>query len=120
MHPGRGPGLTSKRLGQRGGTETVTLSEAQMPSHTHSLEASGEDADAITPENDYLGNDVTIYGPASSLVAMAAEAHPNAGGSQPHNNLQPYLTMNFIIALQGLYLISELGIWSGNPNIMEF
>lgn len=103
MHPGRGPGLTDRRLGQRGGVEMVTLTEAQMPNHTHSLMAeddeTGEDND---PNNATLAK-AGIYGAASSLVDMSETSLTAAGGSQPHNNMQPYLTINFIIALQGLY-----------------
>ncbi len=109
MHPGRGPGLTSRRLGQRGGTEMVTLSEAQMPNHTHNVQAVqrtqftvGND---LTATNNYLASPQTgnAYVGASSLTAMDSTAVQNKGGSQAHNNLQPFLTMNFIIALVGLY-----------------
>ncbi len=106
MHPGRGPGLTARRLGQKGGTETVTLTEAQMPNHTHTLEArpaSGSTSDpagnffaALTGANFYTTD-------TSSLTGMAAGAVQNAGGSLAHNNVQPYLALNFIIALVGLY-----------------
>ena len=105
MHPGRGPGLTSKRLGQRGGTEMVTLSEAQMPSHTHTV--SGQTG--ISNSNDPAGKvwSRPFGGPVAyntgTLVSMAEQATNNTGGSQPHNNMQPFLAMNFIIALQGLY-----------------
>lgn len=107
MHPGRGPGLTDRRLGQRGGVETVTLSEAQMPNHNHTLIGREEDGQRNVPTDQYLG--VTeaaqqVYNTAASnLVPMAEQALPNSGGSQAHNNVQPYLTMNYIIALQGLY-----------------
>ncbi len=108
MHPGRGPGLTSRRLGQKGGAETVTLSEAQLPGHTHTMMG------VINPGNVRLpSNTVTLArsggalayqtDSTSNLVAMADQTLANAGGSQPHNNLQPFLTMNFIIALAGLY-----------------
>ncbi|MGJ8570399.1 MAG: phage tail protein [Hoeflea sp.] len=108
MHPGRGPGLTSRRLGQRGGVETVTLSEAQMPNHTHTMMADGfPGAFQVPAANRTIAR--SSGGPAyqsnatSNLVNMADATLEPTGGSQAHNNLQPYLTMNFIIALVGLY-----------------
>ncbi|MDH3403861.1 MAG: tail fiber protein [Acidobacteriota bacterium] len=106
MHPGRGPGLTARRLGQKGGVETVTLTEAQMPAHTHAMgaapaPANQDDASSSTILSRTVG--ANIFGAASSLQAMASQALPAGGGSQAHNNMQPYLAMNFIIALQGLY-----------------
>ncbi len=106
MHPGRGPGLTARRLGQRGGVEMVTLTEAQMPNHTHTLIGTEEEGEDDDPGNRYTGAVPLVqqsYGLANNLQDMAPQALPNAGGSQAHNNLQPYLTMNFIIALVGLY-----------------
>lgn len=107
MHPGRGPGLTARRLGQKGGVETVTLTEAQMPSHTHSLRALRDPGDLFGPQNRSLArsrNGAVYQSNASTnLVAMNAASLTNAGGSLPHNNVQPFLTMNFIIALVGLY-----------------
>ena len=109
MHPGRGPGLTSRRLGQDGGVETVTLSETQMPSHTHQLTGDSGDTDEegeTNPADQRTGKpDASdrIYGGATNLVDMATEALQNTGGSGLHNNVQPFLTMNFIIALVGLY-----------------
>jgi microcystin-dependent protein len=109
MHPGRGPGLTARRLGERGGSTTVTLSEAQMPSHTHQLRASTAAADEegeSNPTNNYTGRPQVaqaLYRASGTTVAMADQALPTAGGGQAHNNLQPLLTLNFIIALVGLY-----------------
>ena len=109
MHPGRGPGLTSRRLGQRGGVERVTLTEAQMPNHTHTLRASSADTDeegepvAAGNVTGVVTGTTRIYAPAASLTAMSSSALPNTGGSQSHNNLQPFSTLNFIIALVGLY-----------------
>ncbi|MEM1055578.1 MAG: tail fiber protein [Bacteroidota bacterium] len=107
MHPGRGPGLTSRRLGQRGGVEMVTLTEAQMAQHTHTMTASGIPANQDDPSpTQYLaraGSGNTAYAPPNNLVAMNPASLPNAGGSQAHNNLQPFLAINFIIALVGLY-----------------
>lgn len=106
MHPGRGPGLTSRRLGQRGGVEMVTLTEAQMPNHTHTLRASDLRASSGAAVGNTLAEprDGQLYHNTSgSLVDMSTQALPNAGGSQAHNNMQPFIVMNFIIALQGLY-----------------
>jgi microcystin-dependent protein len=107
MHPGRGPGLTARRLGQRGGVETVTVSEAQMPSHTHTLMAVDRRANSGVAVNDSLAEarDGLRYqsNTTSNLVDMSSQALPDTGGSQAHNNLQPFLAMNFIIALVGLY-----------------
>jgi microcystin-dependent protein len=107
MHPGRGPGLTPRTLAQRSGTETVTLSQAQMPAHTHTMTASNETDDPLpTP----VGNTpARSSGPyvyrqtSSNLVNLAPQAVPNVGGNQAHNNIQPSLVLNFIIALQGTY-----------------
>lgn len=107
MHPGRGPGLTSRRLGQRGGVETVTLEEAQMPNHTHSMLATGERADLSTPSNQRSlarSRGGSAYSNSTAnIVSMATQVLPNTGGSQSHNNMMPYIAMNFIIALVGLY-----------------
>lgn len=103
MHPGRGPGLTDRRLGERGGVETVTLSEAQMPNHTHTMVGSEERGDNNTPVANFLSAGTDQYLSSTDGSNMAAASVPNAGGNQPHNNLQPFLAINFIIALVGLY-----------------
>jgi microcystin-dependent protein len=105
MHPGRGPGLTERRLGQQIGTETVTLSEAQMPNHTHTLRGTVSRGAASTPQGNAFNRSVgdTAYNAPSNLTGMAPAMAPPTGGSQAHNNLQPFLTLSFIIALQGLY-----------------
>ena len=107
MHPGRGPGLTARRLGQRGGTETVTLSEAQMPAHSHTLRGYDRRGNSAVPTNQFFaeGRDGIPYNSSttSNLVSTASNTLQNSGGSQAHNNLQPFLTMNYIIALVGLY-----------------
>ena len=110
MHPGRGPGLTARRLGQSGGVETVTLSEAQMPSHTHPANVTLQPGNQDDPSpNEYLAAGptpaTTLYGDGSATLnaTLDASALPDAGGSQSHNNMQPFLTMSFIIALVGVY-----------------
>ena len=108
MHPGRGPGLTDRRLGERGGVETVTLSEADIPNHDHALNASpnpGETPGVTSPggaANSFARSvGGSVYADPSGLTEVATL--PVAGGGQAHNNMQPYLAMNFIIALVGLY-----------------
>ena len=105
MHPGRGPGLTSRRLGQRGGVTTVTLSEAQMPNHTHSMGFGPPATDDDVSSSAVLGSTpgVNLYATPNNLESLADQALLSTGGSQAHNNVQPYLVMNFIIALVGLY-----------------
>lgn len=105
MHPGRGPGLTDRRLGQRGGVDTVTLTEAQMPNHNHTWRAAEDPADlqSPSPNRSMTRSSVNAYTGAAALVPMADQMLSNNGGSQAHNNLQPLLAINFIIALQGLY-----------------
>jgi microcystin-dependent protein len=103
MHPGNGPGLTPRTLGETSGTETVTLILNQIPSHTHQPRASTEDANSATPLNaTWALASNPMYRPDDG-VAMAPNALAQAGSGQPHNNLQPYLVVNFIIALQGVY-----------------
>lgn len=105
MHPGQGPGLSLHDLGETGGSETVSLLESEIPAHAHQLRASLNPADGPNPAGAYVaapGND-NIYVASGSLVSMAPESLAPAGGDQPHNNLQPYLTFYFCIALQGVF-----------------
>lgn len=112
MHPGRGPGLTSRRLGQRGGSEQVSLSEAQMPNHKHSVQAISRNqfiqGNSLDPAGNFVagpqtGNAFVPTDPMPGTASFADAALTSAGGSQPHNNMQPFLAINFIIALVGLY-----------------
>jgi len=107
MHPGRGPGLTARRLGQKVGTETVVLNELNLPSHTHTALGHEQNANKNDPGQHRLGVSEAInpnYGNGTSnLVSMAPTALSTTGGGQPHTNLQPFLALNFIIALVGLY-----------------
>ena len=105
MHPGVGPGLTSRRLGQRSGTETVTLSVNQMDKHTHFLRATVSRGSSGQPGGNAFNRSVgdTAYHTPTNLTGMSASMTANTGSSQAHNNMQPFLTLNFIIALAGLY-----------------
>ena len=109
MHPGQGPGLSLRNLGETGGTDTVTLLLSEMPTHAHALVASneiGEDRKAVG-EAVARSTGGSLYGPVPvnpvNPVALAPEALPPAGGGLPHNNLMPYLTLSFCIALQGVF-----------------
>ncbi len=105
MHPGWGPGLSGHDIGETGGSETVTLSPSELPAHAHTLQASNSSGDSPVP----TGNSLARYARAyqqnvnQNLVAMAPQSLAPAGGDAPHNNLQPYLTCYFCIALQGVF-----------------
>lgn len=102
---GQGPGLSSYAEGQAGGAETVTLAAAQMPGHTHPVKASSGAADSSQPGGRALARSAShIYTakPDASTV-MNADMLGDAGGSQPHENTQPYLAVNFCIALAGIF-----------------
>ena len=107
MHPGQGPGLSLHDLGETGGSETVTLLESEIPSHSHAMRASLDDADLkIASPTRSLAK--TQGGAAyttstSPLAGMSGNALAPAGGDAPHNNMQPFLTFFFCIALQGVF-----------------
>jgi microcystin-dependent protein len=107
MHPGQGPGLSLHDLGETGGSDTVTLLTSEMPSHTHSLRAATDpgDLNAPAPARSLARSDggFAYQSTTTGLVPLAASAITPAGGDQPHNNLMPYLTLTFCIALQGVY-----------------
>jgi microcystin-dependent protein len=104
MHPGQGPGLSLRDLGETGGSETVSLLESEIPAHSHTLNALNDSGLQFSPEGSLTAR-ANIYktSPPGNLVNMSVNKLAPAGGDQPHNNLQPYLTMNFCIALQGVY-----------------
>src|SRR6185295_14742074 len=96
MHPGQGPGLSLYDLGQTGGSDTVTLLQSEIPAHNHGLNVTLDDGDRPDPALRYAGRGTALYAPMpQQLVPMSAQALAPAGGDQPHNNLQPYLTLFF-------------------------
>jgi microcystin-dependent protein len=106
MHPGQGPGLSLYDLGQQSGDETVTLLTSEMPAHNHVLRADTVDlGDTNIPNPNATfaqSSGGTLYA-TSADTQLGVEALGITGGSQPHTNMQPYLTLNFCIALQGVF-----------------
>jgi microcystin-dependent protein len=98
MHPGQGPGLSLHDLGESGGADTVALLDSELPAHTHPMSACTQSADSRDPAGRLLAKaDSEIYRTPGGFTA----AQPSS--NQPHNNMQPYLTLSFCIALQGVY-----------------
>jgi len=104
MHPGTGPGLTPRSLGQRGGTETVTLTASQIPAHNHPVSCNNATAGEDDPQGLYLGaGGGDIYATTSNNVQMNAGMIGSNSGGQAHSNVQPFLCLSFIIALVGIF-----------------
>ena len=107
MHPGQGPGLSLHDLGEMGGSATVSLLESEIPAHSHTLMGSTTNSSKPNPTNNALTKTLgaTPYVPPAGapLAAFSDRALAPAGGDQPHNNMQPYLTLNFCIAMQGVF-----------------
>lgn len=103
---GRVPMHTSsaRPLGERSGAENHALSISELPAHSHGLNVSSATASAVVPTGNALGvSAANLYATPGALAPMAADALNNVGGSQAHSNMQPFLTLNFCIALQGIF-----------------
>jgi microcystin-dependent protein len=107
---GQGPGLSSYQLGQAGGVPNVTLLTTQMPAHTHLIQGNGGDGTQASPVNNFFagpGADRDLYtynaGNTGGTVNMNPSAVNISGGSQPHNNMMPYLALNYCIATAGIF-----------------
>jgi microcystin-dependent protein len=110
LHQGQGVGTGTYTIGQRGGAESVTLGTAQLPPHTHALAAHGGAGSSpsasgtfiATPSDPATGAALNAFSPTSD-AAMNAQAIAASGGGQAHENMQPYLCVNFVIATTGIY-----------------
>ncbi|SRR5579864_9534013 len=102
---GQGTGLTNRNIGDKGGLESVTLTIAQMPMHRHNLMASSATANTTAPGGDALANSSTtpVYSTGTTNVAMKSTSVNTSGKNQPHENMQPFLGMTCIIAVQGIF-----------------
>jgi microcystin-dependent protein len=106
MHPGQGPGLSLRDLGERGGADTVTLDQTMIPSHVHTVQASNVAGNRTRPAANCFARASAgaVYGPAPpGNVQMSPQMTTPTGGDAPHNNLMPYLVANFCIATQGVF-----------------
>jgi microcystin-dependent protein len=108
MHPGQGQGLSDHFLGEQSGSETVTLLETEMPAHSHNILAANFPGDiqvptALTALSRSAGGNAFQDNVSQNITQMAFQTLAPVGGDQPHNNMQPYLTFYFNIALQGVF-----------------
>ena len=105
IHVGRSNGGGEHREGQKSGEETHTLAANEMPQHTHVLRASSDVGNQVNPSGHLLADSAPneLYTAPASLVNFRAGTITNVGGSQAHENMQPYLALNYCIALQGLF-----------------
>jgi len=109
IHPGTGPGLTKRRLGEKSGAENVTLVESQLPPHSHSasLRSTANEGDSSDPSGKYPARSEepvrSYHSQATSSMASDGVVVGNTGGGASHNNMQPFLGVNFLIALVGVF-----------------
>lgn len=109
MGSGQGPGLTNRYLGEREGTETVTLTAAQMPPHSHTMNIGSSQAVSDTATNRVLatetrGNDIPeIYTDTPNATTLRQDAISVVGGGQAHSNMQPYSCVSFVMVIQGMF-----------------
>ena len=105
IHMGTGPGLPSYTLGQSGGAESITLTLNQMPIHNHSLAVNSSGGTSDNPTGNYMASNSEGFKHYSNSAGSTGNGASivNAGGNQPHNNMPPYLCVNFIIALFGIF-----------------
>lgn len=104
IHVGRSNGGNEHGLGQKGGEETHTLATNEMPQHRHVLQATNNAAAGTAPSGNVLGEaSLPVYGSFGAATPMGTNSVANVGGSQAHENIQPYLALNYCIALQGLF-----------------
>jgi microcystin-dependent protein len=107
VHQGQGPGLSNEVIGEVSGSESVTLISSQMPTHTHTVRALSTNGNLKTPANNILANvqgtATNIYSATAADTNMKTTMITQAGGNQPHENMEPFLTINFCIAVEGIF-----------------
>jgi microcystin-dependent protein len=103
IHEGQVAGGSNRTLGERSGEEAVTLSVDEIPSHSHTASASNLAADTQVPQDNLLASSLNVWAAPSATVQLAPETVGPGGAGQDHVNMQPYLTVHFCIALQGIF-----------------
>ena len=105
IHMGNGLRLSAHTLGATGGSEQELVTQNQLPSHTHPAQGTTDNGLDLNPSGNVLATStvLTPYAAESPTASMAATAIVNTGGGQPHTNLQPFLCVNFIVALSGIF-----------------
>ncbi len=104
IHQGTGPGLSTYTIGQMAGTETVTLVANQMGGHTHQLQSSSSPSNTNSPAGAIVaGSATTPYTTAAAGTSFGSSMIGTTGGSQPHENMMPFLTLTFVISLFGIF-----------------
>jgi microcystin-dependent protein len=103
LHWGTAPSGTPYTLGELAGSESVTILQTQLPQHMHTVLVSSDEGNAVSPAAGNLGAQPRSWGEGGVTGTMAPNAATTTGGSQPHENRQPYLALNFCIALQGIF-----------------
>jgi len=98
MHFGNG-----HNLGEKGGEQAHTLSISELPQHIHFLQGTANNADQPAPTGNYFGTVSNVYATAANFTTLHPQTIGNVGGSQAHNNMQPYLVLTYVIALQGIF-----------------
>lgn len=105
LHYGSGPGLSPRQIGATGGAESVSLAATELPQHNHAYRASTDLADEASPAGNVMAQSTAAnpFRPGTPASPMAAEAVSSTGGGTSHTNLMPFLCVNFIVALVGVY-----------------
>lgn len=107
VQPGSGPGIRSYSIGEQAGEESVTLIQTEMPAHSHAAQCNSGKGNSSSPVGKVWAKDKSGlssgYSTAQNGSLLSQQALAITGGSQPHNNMQPFVTLNFIIALQGIF-----------------
>jgi microcystin-dependent protein len=104
IHQGQGPGTSNYTIGEKAGVETVTLTTNQIPAHTHPPLAQTQAGNQPSPQNNvWASSSLNQFQPPSANTAMNTQLISATGGSQPHDNMMPFLTISFIISLFGVF-----------------